>query len=225
MLATPQLNKAAYKHVAFSAVGFDELELHEDISQGSLDFHEWTSLVSEIEKKYHVSSMPMFQNLVVLFNYWFLNLFWKSSLTIDLASPSNLETWFLEHCLYAWLELCGWREIGKLLTEMTLWCIHGIKFDFLTTLFPFSGTLCLCLSFLFLILSWFVKFCPISANVSWGVEFFCTSFALEHCSSKVLLYVFMIYQEKFVQIYLDDFAQVATFWLVVYFTPIDSVTT
>ena len=67
MLATHQPYKAAHKHVVFSAVDFDELKLHEVISKGPLDFHEWTSLISEIEKKYPVSSMPTIQNLVGLF--------------------------------------------------------------------------------------------------------------------------------------------------------------
>ena len=40
----------------------------------------------------------------------------------------NKDAWFLEHCHYAWLELSGWREVGKLLTEMILMhtCIYGI---------------------------------------------------------------------------------------------------
>ena len=40
----------------------------------------------------------------------------------------NKDTLSLEHCLYVWMEICGWREIGKLLTEMTLMhtCINGI---------------------------------------------------------------------------------------------------
>ena len=67
MLATHQPNKAAHKHVGFSAVDFDELKLNEVISKGPLDFHEWTSLISEIDKKYPVSSIPTIQNLVGLF--------------------------------------------------------------------------------------------------------------------------------------------------------------
>ncbi|KAM3700709.1 hypothetical protein ACB094_05G117900 [Castanea mollissima] len=35
-----------------SPVDFDELKLHEVISKGPLDFHEWTSLISEIDKMY-----------------------------------------------------------------------------------------------------------------------------------------------------------------------------
>lgn len=53
--------------LVFSAVDFDELKLNEVISKGPLDFHEWTSLISEIDKKYPVSSMPTIQNLVGLF--------------------------------------------------------------------------------------------------------------------------------------------------------------
>lgn len=66
MLATHQPNQAAHKHF-FSAVDFDELKLHEVISKGPLDFHEWTSLISEIDKMYPVSSMPTIHNLVGLF--------------------------------------------------------------------------------------------------------------------------------------------------------------
>ena len=51
------------------------------------------------------------------------------------------------------IELCGWRVIDKLLTEMTLLYLHKI-----------SSVSSLCLP--------------------WGVEFFCTSCALGHDSSK-----------------------------------------
>jgi hypothetical protein len=43
----------------FCAVCFDELKLDEVIAKGSLDFEEWASLISEVEKTYPVIPIPL----------------------------------------------------------------------------------------------------------------------------------------------------------------------
>lgn len=47
----------------FSTVGFGKQGLEEFIAEGSLDFHEWTSLISEIENSCPVSSILRYQTV------------------------------------------------------------------------------------------------------------------------------------------------------------------
>lgn len=44
------------------AASDDNLDLQEVISKGSVDFDEWTLLISEIEKLYPVSLIPITEN-------------------------------------------------------------------------------------------------------------------------------------------------------------------
>lgn len=60
----------------FCAVGLDELKLEEAVAEGSLDFYEWTSLISQIEKTYPVIQCSHFRILVGLLFRDFLFLGW-----------------------------------------------------------------------------------------------------------------------------------------------------
>lgn len=48
----------AAKYLFLYAVGLDESKLHEGVPRRGLDFDDWTSLISETEKKYPVSFSP-----------------------------------------------------------------------------------------------------------------------------------------------------------------------